>query len=252
MRRHGLALSAVLFAIAVPMPVLAALTPMREVTVVHVDDGDTIDVRLDDRIERVRYIGVDAPEIPHDGIGGARGGEAATRLNEALVGGRRVGLQLDREERDRYGRLLAYVWVGNTMINLEMVRRGYARVLTIPPNVRYQRWFLSAEAEARAAHRGLWSSGDLDDPAIRLPVRWLRCPPSRRECVPHQPSGVLREPMRLVSRTATVLRPHPRRPRLIYPASGLSRSAARPPIGALGPKPPGRLLLRPIEQRLGR
>jgi endonuclease YncB( thermonuclease family) len=172
MRRHGLSLSAVLFAIAVPMPVLAAPTPMREVTVVHVDDGDTIDVRLDDRIERVRYIGVDAPEIPHDGIGGARGGEAATRLNEALVGGRRVRLQLDREERDRYGRLLAYLWVGNTMINLEMVRRGYARVLTIPPNVHYQRWFLSVEAEARAAHLGLWrgppaGTGDAGDEPAR-------------------------------------------------------------------------------------
>jgi micrococcal nuclease len=129
----------------------------RDAAVVYVDDGDTIDVRLDDRVERVRYIGIDAPEIAHDGLEAARGGEEAARLNRTLVAGRRVRLEIDREERDRYGRLLAYVWVGDTMANLEMVRRGYARALTIPPNVRYAASFAAAEAEAHAAGRGLWS-----------------------------------------------------------------------------------------------
>jgi micrococcal nuclease len=138
----------------------------REATVVHVDDGDTIDVWVDSRSERVRYIGIDAPEIVHDGVGGERGGDAATRLNKALVGGRRVRLELDRERRDRYGRLLAYVWADQVMINLEMVRRGYARTLTIPPNIRYERWFARAEAEAQAAHLGLWGDGDPNDPAF--------------------------------------------------------------------------------------
>jgi len=138
--------------------------PAREATVTHVDDGDTIDVWVDGRRERVRYIGIDAPEVAHDGVGGARGGRAATRLNQALVGGRQVRLELDRERRDRYGRLLAYVWSGRVMINLELVRRGYARVLTIPPNVRYERWFVRAQAEAQAAHRGLWGDGDPDVP----------------------------------------------------------------------------------------
>jgi micrococcal nuclease len=130
-----------------------------EATVVYVDDGDTIDVQIGGHIERVRYIGIDAPEVPHHGQGGTQAGEAAAQLNRTMVDRRRVRLEADVEARDRYGRLLAYVWLGGTMVNLEMVRRGYARALTIPPNLRYARWFIGAEAEARAAGRGLWGSG---------------------------------------------------------------------------------------------
>ena len=150
--------------------------PMLDATVVHVDDGDTIDVRIDGRVERVRYIGIDAPEVAHEGVSGARGAEAAARLNRALLGGRRVRLELDRETRDRYGRLLAYVWAGDTMINLEMARRGYARVLTIPPNVRYEGRFARAEAEAQEARLGLWGDGDPDVPSM-APTR--HAPPRR-------------------------------------------------------------------------
>jgi micrococcal nuclease len=161
--RDALALAVVLVA-AAPSLAWTGLPLTQEATVVHVDDGDTIDVWIDGRSERVRYIGIDAPEIAHDGVGGEQGGEAATRLNQALLRGRRVRLEFDRERRDRYGRLLAYVWVGDVMINVEMVRRGYARVLTIPPNVRHARRFARAEAAAQAAHRGLWGEGALDHP----------------------------------------------------------------------------------------
>jgi micrococcal nuclease len=75
---------------------------------------------------------------------------------EGLVGGRRVRLELDVQERDRYGRLLAYVWIGDLMINAELVRRGYAQVMTVPPNVRYQALFLRLQRDARGAGRGLW------------------------------------------------------------------------------------------------
>jgi micrococcal nuclease len=68
-----------------------------------------------------------------------------------------VRLELDAQARDRYGRLLAYVWVGETMVNAELVRRGYAQVMTVPPNVRHQTLFLSLQRDARAAHRGLWA-----------------------------------------------------------------------------------------------
>jgi micrococcal nuclease len=157
--RRPCTLASILLAAAVTMSARAEPAPVLEATVEHVDDGDTIDVRVDGGRERVRYIGIDAPEIAHDGVGGARGGAAAARLNRALVGGRHVRLELDGERRDRYGRLLAYVWVGPMMVNLEMVRRGYARTLTIPPNVRYRSWFARAEAGARAARRGLWQEG---------------------------------------------------------------------------------------------
>src|SRR5262245_11374581 len=113
-----------------------------EASVLHVDDGDTIDVRIDGRVERVRYIGIDAPEVAHEGTGAAPGGEAAARVNRSLLRGRHVRLELDQELRDRYGRLLAYVWADGTMVNLEMVRLGYARPLTIPPNIRYAQRFV--------------------------------------------------------------------------------------------------------------
>ena len=65
-------------------------------------------------------------------------------------------LELDVQSRDRYGRLLAYVWIGETMINAELVRLGYAQVMTVPPNVRYQSLFLKLQHDARESGRGLW------------------------------------------------------------------------------------------------
>jgi micrococcal nuclease len=127
-----------------------------EGTVVRVVDGDTINVQLADRVEKIRYIGVNAPEIHHPIKGEEPGGRAAAQVNRGLVIGRRVRLELDVQPRDRYGRLLAYVWVGDTMVNAELVRLGYAQVMTVPPNVRYQDLFLKLQREARDAGRGLW------------------------------------------------------------------------------------------------
>jgi len=125
-------------------------------TVVRIVDGDTIQVRIGDRLEKVRYIGMNAPEVHHPRKGEEPGGREASEVNRQLVGGQQVRLELDVQERDRYGRLLAYVWVGDTMVNAELVRRGYAQVMTIPPNVRYQQMFLKLQREAREAGRGLW------------------------------------------------------------------------------------------------
>jgi len=127
--------------------------------VVRVVDGDTIHVRLGDRVEKVRYIGVNTPEIHHPTKGREPRGDEALRVNEALVSGKRVRLELDVQSRDRYGRLLAYVWVGDLMVNAELVRRGFAQTMTVPPNVRHQGLFLRLEREARAVGRGLWRAG---------------------------------------------------------------------------------------------
>ena len=129
-----------------------------EGTVVRVVDGDTIHVQLADRVEKIRYIGVNTPEIHHPSKGEEPGGREAAEVNRGLVGGRRVRLELDVQTRDRYGRLLAYVWVGDTMVNAELVRLGYAQVMTVPPNVRYQGLFVKLQRQARDAHRGLWRS----------------------------------------------------------------------------------------------
>jgi micrococcal nuclease len=127
-----------------------------EAKVVRVVDGDTIHVRIGERVEKVRYIGVNTPEVHHPTRGAEPGGREAAAVNRSLVEGKRVRLELDVQERDRYGRLLAYVWVGDLMVNAELLRRGYAQVMTVPPNVRYQGLFLQLQRDAREAGRGLW------------------------------------------------------------------------------------------------
>jgi micrococcal nuclease len=127
-----------------------------EGTVVRVVDGDTIYVQLGDRVEKIRYIGVNSPEIHHPIKGEEPGGREAAEVNRRLVDGHHVRLELDVRARDRYGRLLAYVWVGNTMVNAELLRLGYAQVMTVPPNVRHQDLFIKLQREARDANRGLW------------------------------------------------------------------------------------------------
>lgn len=134
------------------------LTPAAAVRVERVVDGDTI--RLADG-RSVRYIGVNTPEVHHPKLGEQPGGREATAENKKLVEGRNVRLEYDVERFDRYGRTLAYVFVGNKMVNAEMVRRGYAQTMTIPPNVKHTDLFLRLEREARAAKRGLWRDGRL-------------------------------------------------------------------------------------------
>ena len=124
--------------------------------VVRVVDGDTIHVRIAERIERVRYIGVNAPELHHPRRGAEPGGREAADVNHGIVSGKHVRLEFDVRERDRYGRLLAYVWVGDVMVNAELIRRGYVQVMTVPPNVRYQSLFVKLERAARESGRGLW------------------------------------------------------------------------------------------------
>jgi micrococcal nuclease len=151
------ALCGVLLALLTAVSVWSAPTSL-DGTVVRVVDGDTIHVRIDAHVEKVRYIGVNTPEVHHPRKGEEPGGREAAEVNRRLIEGKTVRLELDVRERDRYGRLLAYVWVGDVMINAELVRLGYAQVMTVPPNVRYQQLFLKLQREAREAGRGLWRS----------------------------------------------------------------------------------------------
>jgi micrococcal nuclease len=125
--------------------------------VTRVVDGDTIEVRIDDREDDVRYIGIDTPETVKPGTPVQCFGPQASDRNHALVEGRRVRLVFDRERRDVYGRLLAYVYAGGDFINAELVRGGYARTLTIPPNTAHAGLFHRLAQAAGRAGRGLWA-----------------------------------------------------------------------------------------------
>ena len=128
--------------------------------VVRVVDGDTIRVRVGDRTERVRYIGVDTPESVKPGIPVQCYAKRAAAANAALVAGREVRLVGDVEHRDRYGRLLAYVYRADdgAFVNAMLVRGGYARTLTIAPNVAHAAEFAALARAARNTGRGLWSA----------------------------------------------------------------------------------------------
>jgi micrococcal nuclease len=128
--------------------------------VVRVVDGDTILVALDGRRERVRYIGVDTPETVKPDTPVQCFGQRASAYNHALLDGRSVRLVGDAEARDRYGRLLAYVYrAGDGLfVNAALVRGGYATTLTIPPNVAHADELAALAGEARRAGRGLWSA----------------------------------------------------------------------------------------------
>jgi micrococcal nuclease len=128
--------------------------------VLRVVDGDTIRVRLDGRTERVRYIGVDTPESVKPGTPVQCFAKRAAAANAALVAGRSVRLVGDVEQRDRYGRLLAYVYrePDGAFVNAQLVRDGYARTLTIAPNVAHARQFARLAQTARESGRGLWTA----------------------------------------------------------------------------------------------
>lgn len=131
-------------------------------SVVRVDrvvDGDTAKVFYEGDDEYVRYIGIDTPESVKPDHPVECYGVEAKRFNEELLARRpRVKLVFDKEKRDRYGRLLAYVYSGDTLLQAELLKRGYATTLEISPNTAKAGQFEKLEEEARDAGRGLWSA----------------------------------------------------------------------------------------------
>jgi micrococcal nuclease len=126
--------------------------------VTRVIDGDTVEVGIDGREDEVRYIGIDTPETVKPGTPVQCFGPQASVLNHRLVEGRTVRLVFDRERRDVYGRLLAYVFVGGEFVNARLARLGYARTLTIPPNVAHAGLFHRLARSAGREGRGLWGA----------------------------------------------------------------------------------------------
>lgn len=126
----------------------------QKVKVVRVIDGDTIEI--EGKI-KVRYIGVNTPELHDPKKPVECFGQAASDENKKLVEGKEIYIQKDISETDKFKRLLRYVWVGNIFVNDYLVRQGFAQVSTFPPDVKYQQQFIEAQTEARETKRGLWS-----------------------------------------------------------------------------------------------
>jgi micrococcal nuclease len=135
-----------------------------EARVVRVVDGDTIVASVEGADQSVRYIGVDTPETVKPGAPVECFGKRASAENHRLVEDRTVRLVFDRERRDDYGRLLAYVYVepqdsgAQRFVNAILVRGGYARTLTIAPNTAHAPLLARLEHRAGEAGRGLWGA----------------------------------------------------------------------------------------------
>ncbi len=119
--------------------------------VIQVIDGDTIAIEGG---YRVRYIGIDTPEIYPEV---EAFGMEAWQTNRQLVEGKEVRLEKDVSETDKYGRLLRYVYVDDIFVNAELVRQGLARSNAYPPDTKYQDYLEQMQAEAREASRGMWA-----------------------------------------------------------------------------------------------
>lgn len=134
---------------------IPSLEEKETVLVTKVIDGDTIEIEGG---KRVRYIGIDTPETEDPRRKVQCFGQEAYQKNKELVEGKEVRLEKDVSEKDKYGRLLRYVYIGDVFVNDYLVREGYARASSFPPDVKYQEQFRQAEKEAREQNRGLWSS----------------------------------------------------------------------------------------------
>ena len=126
-------------------------------TVVEVVDGDTIKVRMKGKTETVRFLLVDTPETKHPRMGVQPYGPEASRFTKSLLSGKTVELEKDVQERDKYGRLLMYVYVDGKSVQKELLKKGLARVAVYPPNVKYVDEYRKIEREARRKGVGIWS-----------------------------------------------------------------------------------------------
>ena len=116
--------------------------------VVKVLDGDTVELSSG---EKLRYIGIDTPEKSDPYYAEAKS------FNRELVEHKRITIEFDVQKKDKYGRLLGYIYVADTFVNAELLRAGLAVLYTYPPNVRYVDYFSELQKEARQQKKGLWS-----------------------------------------------------------------------------------------------
>jgi micrococcal nuclease len=126
--------------------------------VVRAVDGDTIEIKWNDQTERLRLIGVDTPETVHPSKGEQPYGREASNYTKQVLTGQTVLIEFDVNARDKYNRLLGYVYLHNgTFFNASLIGQGYAQLMTYPPNVRWSTLFQQLQITARESKRGLWA-----------------------------------------------------------------------------------------------
>lgn len=132
--------------------------------VTRVVDGDTIVVDIAGEENKVRLIGVDTPESVHpDESRNVPYGKISSEFTKNALLGNLVYLEYDVEARDRYGRILAYVWLDDVMFNKTLLSEGHAVLATYPPNVRYVEEFTKLQTQARNQGKGVWADESYDD-----------------------------------------------------------------------------------------
>ncbi|MBA7633403.1 hypothetical protein ES703_40969 [subsurface metagenome] len=146
--------------------------------VIRVIDGDTIEIDLNGKVYKVRYIGINSPEYNQPF------GDEATQANSSLVSGKTVILEKDVSETDKYGRLLRYVYVGNLFVNAHLVKYGWAQASTYPPDVKYSDLFVSLEREARENNLGCWFIPEETEEEPPPPTEEEPPPPTEEEPPP--------------------------------------------------------------------
>jgi micrococcal nuclease len=126
------------------------------VKVERVVDGDTIEIKLGGKKEKVRLIGIDTPETKKPNTPVMYYGKEASAYTKKRLEQQTISLEWDVDRRDKYDRLLAYVWIDNELFNETLIKEGYARLSTFPPNVKYVSLFTKAQEQARKQGSGIW------------------------------------------------------------------------------------------------
>ncbi|MFA6017283.1 MAG: thermonuclease family protein [Patescibacteria group bacterium] len=146
-----------------PTPIITIIPyEKQKVKVIRIVDGDTIEIEGN---KKVRYIGINTPELHDPRKPIECFGQAASDENKRLVEGKEIYIQKDVSEVDKYKRLLRYIWIADPLtasdeaifVNDYLIRQGFAQVSTYPPDVKYQDQFLEAQKEAQENKRGLWN-----------------------------------------------------------------------------------------------
>ena len=156
-----------------PTPVKEAPPAGEKAKVSLVIDGDTIEVSSQGEEYRVRYIGVDTPERDEPFY------SEATNANGALVENQEIVMVQDVSETDPFGRLLRYIYLADgTFVNAELIRQGYGRVVTFPPDVAHAEMFTGLQQEARENQRGLWALSEM----LNMPEQCSTCGKNAHDC----------------------------------------------------------------------